>query len=331
VYAYSIDPVNGTESQVPGSPKTLSARSGSNIVNGDAQISGTFDGSPLQIRTRDTLAGAIDSLVWNGREFIDNFDHGRQLQFDATFDGMGGCFNPTEAGSSYDGNISFPSSSSLQAINANGNVLTTQTRMALWFKSNYVDPSNKCPAITTSLSYPDSYSGQILSNHVLNKKVTIGFQGIPNVIEYEADYVVPSNEHYDTAAFQLIVYLAPEFSRFYLYNVKRGILSTAPGSDQLGAEQASSLPVIAATSDGSYALGIYSYEVSSGSSASYIWMKYTSQDTYVLPGNPTTALYFIFNEAAVNPGVHTHRGYFIVGSLNQVKAAMSSLHKHFCG
>src|SRR5687768_5976005 len=36
--------------------------------------------SEIVITTTPRVAGAIHSLTWNGKEFIDSFDHGRQLQ-----------------------------------------------------------------------------------------------------------------------------------------------------------------------------------------------------------------------------------------------------------
>jgi len=54
---------------------------------GDATIRGVAGSSEITIRTTSRLAGAIDSLTWNGKEFIDSFDHGRQLQSAASFDG----------------------------------------------------------------------------------------------------------------------------------------------------------------------------------------------------------------------------------------------------
>jgi hypothetical protein len=53
------------------------------------------------ITTTSRLAGAIHSLQWNGKEFIDSADHGRQLQSACSFDNArhanAETFNPTEA------------------------------------------------------------------------------------------------------------------------------------------------------------------------------------------------------------------------------------------
>ncbi|MCE2685056.1 MAG: hypothetical protein LW857_07850, partial [Verrucomicrobiae bacterium] len=59
-------------------------------VSGDAELAGTLGGKPLVIRTTSRLAGAIDSVRWDGVEFIDSHDHGRQLQsaINADVDGV---------------------------------------------------------------------------------------------------------------------------------------------------------------------------------------------------------------------------------------------------
>jgi len=73
------------------------------VVSGDAELTGLIGGKPLVIRTTSRLAGAIDSLKWDGVEFIDSHDHGRQLQSAISADVNGvfhvECYNPTEAGS----------------------------------------------------------------------------------------------------------------------------------------------------------------------------------------------------------------------------------------
>ena len=78
-----------------------------NVSNGNTVIRRSAGESEIVITTRPRVAGAIHSLTWNGKEFIDSFDHGRQLQSAANFD-CGGrftpeTFNPTEAGSRRNG------------------------------------------------------------------------------------------------------------------------------------------------------------------------------------------------------------------------------------
>ena len=70
--------------------------------SGNALIRGKAGSSEIVITTSERLAGAIHSLKWGDKEFIDSQDHGRQLQSAASFDCATGkefwaeCFNPTE-------------------------------------------------------------------------------------------------------------------------------------------------------------------------------------------------------------------------------------------
>ena len=72
-------------------------------VSGNAVIRAPAGRSEIAITTTSRVAGAIHSLTWDGKEFIDSADHGRQLQSASNFDVAGDftpeTFNPTEAGS----------------------------------------------------------------------------------------------------------------------------------------------------------------------------------------------------------------------------------------
>ena len=76
-------------------------------ADGGTTVRATAGGSEIVITTTPRLAGAIHSLTWGGKEFIDSADHGRQLQSASNFDYgtpiTGETFNPTEAGSRRDG------------------------------------------------------------------------------------------------------------------------------------------------------------------------------------------------------------------------------------
>ena len=106
-------------------------------ADGNAVIRRQAGPSEIVITTTDRLAGAIDSLTWNGKEFIDSTDHGRQLQSAASFDcARSGefwaeCYNPTEAGSRDDG-TGKTSSSKLLSMHAEGDRLESTTQMAFW-------------------------------------------------------------------------------------------------------------------------------------------------------------------------------------------------------
>lgn len=115
-----------------GSPLHLNEIANQN--SGDSSISAPALGSTISISTSSRLAGAIGSLTWNGKEFINQDDHGRELQSASAFDGLGECFNPTEAGSLAD---NATSTSILIGLEAVGNNLQTTSQMAFWTPVNY--------------------------------------------------------------------------------------------------------------------------------------------------------------------------------------------------
>ena len=205
----------------------------SHAVNGDREIGKMVNGHFLTISTCDHDAGAICSVTWKGKEFIDDHDKGRQLQSAATFDHMEELWNPTEAGASQltDGFNPSPSSSYLLGLNQLDTAIVTYTQMAFW----------------------NPVSGKVRSDHILRKAVSIGYMTIPNVIPYNVRYTIPEGESHFFGKFEhLTGYMPAEFSKFYTYEPKSrvlGVLSDGPGEQPL--------PIIFSTPDGAYAMGIY--------------------------------------------------------------------------
>jgi len=245
-------------------------------------ITGSFNGAPIVARTSSDLGGAIYSLTWQGKEFLNSSDHGRELQSASSFDDLGEAYNPTEAGASRD---RLHSTSVVRSLATAGNVLQGETQMAFWRGG--------------------------LSNHVLKRKITIGFGGIPNVVQHLVTFVVP--ERRATATFEALTgYMPPEFARFYSYNPETRVLSNL--SDGPG-EQA--LPVILATPDGAYAMGVYSPHSEALRGGGYGRWRFQSER--VVKWN------CVYRSANIYPGAYSTECYSIIGSLENVKDAMSRL------
>ena len=85
----------------------------------------------LAVTVSQRDAGAVCSLVYDGQEFVNDHDHGRQLQVAWFYDGHGEAYNPTEAGSDSDG-TGAQSSSRLLSVNVDGPTLQTQCHPAFW-------------------------------------------------------------------------------------------------------------------------------------------------------------------------------------------------------
>ena len=151
--------------------KTFAAKAGDDqLPSGDGSIRGDTGRSEIVITTTRRLAGAIDSLTWDGQEFIDSADHGRQLQSASNLDCgtaiQAETFNPTEAGSRDDG-AGPKSTSRLLHYLADKNCLQTTTQMAFWLAPGQKSGGHAAKNKT------------LLSNHLLTKRVTIGIESLP--------------------------------------------------------------------------------------------------------------------------------------------------------
>ncbi|MFO0945174.1 MAG: hypothetical protein U1D30_04390 [Planctomycetota bacterium] len=212
--------------------------------SGDAVIRTLAGDSEIVITTTERLAGAIHSLTWGGKEFIDSVDHGRQLQSAASFDCAAKgefwaeCYNPTEAGSRRDG-AGARSTSRLLEIHAEGAELRTKTRMAFWLAPG--EESSGRPAL----------NDRILSDHLVEKRVHIGHGTHANILEYEVMFTVPGERHTFAQFEALTGYMPAEFQRFWKFSPdsqKLEPLDDGPGEQPF--------PVVLATEDGSHAMGV---------------------------------------------------------------------------
>ena len=281
--------------------------------NGHSVIRGPALGSEVVITTTPRLAGAIHSLTWNGKEFINSTDHGRQLQSAANFDlgtrFTGETFNPTEAGSRNDG-AGKTSSSRLLHIATTKNSLQTTTQMAFWLAPGQ-----------TSGGHP-AKNKKILSDHLLTKRVKIGIEGLPNVIQHDVTFSMPVTEKHTYAQFEAVTgYMPPEFHRFWKFNPKTG--ETEPLTDGPGEQ---SQPVILATGNGSHAMGVYSPQQPSPGyeRAGYGRFRFAKQK--VVKWN---CVFRIRDPYGVEPGDYSFRSYVIVGDLKTVTETMQALHERF--
>jgi hypothetical protein len=282
--------------------------------SGDAVIRSDYAGSEIKITTTSRLAGAIHSLTWNGQEFIDSHDHGRQLQSASNLDAgsrmIGETFNPTEAGSRFDGAGS-TSTSRLVHLIANGNTLQTTTQMAFWLR-----PGEK------SSGHPAKNNTR-LSNHLLTKRVTIGYRNLPNVIQYNVTFGIPIDETHKYAQFEAVTgYMPSEFSQFQTVNLETGKLS--PLSDGPGEQ---SQPIVFSTKDGTHCMGIYSPQQPSPgfNNAGYGRWRFVSQN--VVKWN---CVFRVKDPNGVRPGDYSFRSFVVVGSVQEVVDTMIRLKKWIC-
>jgi len=202
--------------------------------------------SEIVITTTSRVAGAIHSLTWNGREFIDSLDHGRQMQSAVNLDVDGRLFNetfnPTEAGCERD--MAGPTSSSrLLCFTAGDTELVAVNRMAFWLRPG--QSSGGHPALNPTT----------LSNHVLVKHVRIGCPRLPlpardHAICFDVAFMLPADETHERATFEsLTAYMPVEFDTFHGLSPDGKLLPLTKGTGE------QPLPVVVSTAAGGHAMG----------------------------------------------------------------------------
>lgn len=164
-------------------------------------------GDPLTVRANARFAGAINSVTWRGTQFIDHYDHGRELQVAVHVAGYGGseCYNPTEAGSQRDG-TGDTSSSVVLGTWRGDHGFSTSSRLAFWNVPGEKSPGCKEGAANTT----------IVSDFVLSKIVTLANDGL---LIYDFTIDVPGD--YEGATIEApVMYMPKGFSRFKFFDPK---------------------------------------------------------------------------------------------------------------
>ena len=310
---FAIDP-DAPAGHWPLPPRTFRLAPVRQPAPGDAVVRSRQDAgpTPIVLRTSERCAGAIVSLRWNGVEFIDRHDHGRELQSASNHQPLGRpwggeCFNPTEAGSRADGTGPF-STSRLLALEAEDGRLRTRVEPAFW-----LHPGQRGP------DCPRALSPGLRSRHRIGKRVTVGLPCLPHALDYEVTFEVPADERHVYHQFEIVTgYMPAEFSRFLGYDPARRRL--VPLSDGPGEQR---LPVILATESGGHAMGVWSPE----GGVRYGRFRFPAQR--VVKWNAVARVGRRDGTVPVRSGEFRYRAFVLVGSLDDVRATMERLDEHF--
>lgn len=269
--------------------------------------------SEIVITTTSRLAGAVHSLTWNGQEFIDSTDHGRQLQSASSFSSDGNhwaeAFNPTEAGSRDDGAGPNSTSRLLHSLTTADSLQTT-SQMAFWLAPG--QKSEGHPALNMTKR----------SNHLLTKRVQIGLSELPHVIRYDVTFTVPVGERHTFAQFEALTgYMPEQFRSFWTFRPETGELQ--PISDGPG-EQA--FPIVLSTESGSHAMGIYSPQQPSPGFENAGYGRWRFARERVVKWNT------VFRQRradGIEPGEFMFRNFVVVGDRETVRTSLVELHRRF--
>jgi hypothetical protein len=273
-------------------------------ATGDFKIEAPALGSMLQLETSARFAGSATTLIFRGKQFVDARDHGRELQSASSFDGFGECFNPTEAGSVTDGDKQ-TTTSKLLAAKAGPNWVATQTDMAFWLPPGY-DYKHQCgmsPTATHAVNHT------LTGGHILDKRIELGEAGETNVISDRVTFTVP--EAHGSGTFEAATLYTPmDFSKRYVFNFGTGEVEPTAVTGEQG------LPVILATPDGKYAVGLFS---------PFLPQAGRGYGTFSFPD--TNKINCVFREKSIAAGQKfSYLCDFVVGTLAEVKATITRLH-----
>jgi hypothetical protein len=260
-------------------------------------------------------AGAVCSLVYDGKEFVNDYDHGRQLQVAWIYNDQDEAYNPTEAGSGDDGTGPHSTSQLLSAQVAGGTLLTV-SHPAYW-KHPGPGKNGKNTALVTK--------------DTLTKKITLGYNGDPHVMIFDTTLAIsPELTGPPITALRIeapTLYTGFDLSGHYLFDLTSGELTAVPSrakhkdsmNERIYRVTRRELIPILSSSDGRHAVAFYTPQ------ATNFWSYYTWD---VPSDNPVSACMKItafFQHAAEVGRTYEYRTFIIVGDLATVKACARRL------
>ncbi|WP_395343292.1 hypothetical protein PN836_003080 [Ningiella sp. W23] len=322
--------------------------------NGTAFIYDNMGSNSVVIATCDKFAGAICRLSFNGKQLVDNFDHGRQIQtavfypnsaFNADGSRMGSeAFAPTEAGSRVDGQGN-NSTSLLQSIYSNADYLKTKIRPAYWLQPGESSPAGLgATGLNTSL----------VSNTIVEKEIKIGYSkngvNIPHAIEINHKITLepnlPNNVNYGNSqnsagnkmTFEVIAaYLHKDLNKFYSFNEATGKLVLLSGNKHNSYEGA----FVVSNQQGTVWLGLYTPDGSTYNQSNGDWqvnskgywhnygMQYLDANTDLSSQRGLVKLNSVMRKMGGANEVHNFRHFLaLAGSKQGIETVMSNLYQY---
>ncbi len=265
----------------------------------------------VTISARD--AGAVCSLVYGGKEFVNDDDHGRQMQVAWIYNDMDEAYNPTEAGSCRDGTGS-KTTSQLLSVQIQSNTLRTVNHPAYWRHTDMPEKHRSNTALVT--------------RDTLAKKLTLGHDGNPNVLVFDTVVTIsPELTGPPVTSLRIeapTLYATADLSRHYLFNLASGALTSVPSrsnrknilNTRISRVTRRNLIPILSSPDGRYSVAFYTPQ------AENFWAYFT----WDVPGICVKVTTF-FKHAVKTGQSYSYRNFVIVGDMATVKASAMQLHK----
>jgi hypothetical protein len=291
------------------------------------EVNYSLSAGGVTIRANKAAGGAISELIWNGKQFINNYDYGRQIQIAFNFTNVGEFDNPNEAGSRYgcpgvvDATVA--QGSPIHYVTSMGNTLRTKTSPLQWNPENWGGDAR----------WPVMWGGTI------SKEVTLNYDSSysAHIIRWDSTLEVPASDVTGQGDWELVTaYLTSDFNKLYAFdavtdtlydktnNVTNNVCLDAPNQNL----RPDSGGVIVATGNGAYALGAFRTAVGSNPNHFALCRYWNSQGGGKYGGDATK--WAVMGRYAGFPGVlagtNTGTAYLVVGTLNDVADTMREMY-----
>ena len=163
---------------------------------------------------------------------------------------------------------------------------------------------------------------KVLSDHLVSKRVRIGYGKLANVIEYEVTFTVPKGERHTYAQFEALTgYMPPEFGRFWKFHAGAGRLEALDdGPGEQGA------PVVFATEGKTHAMGVFSPDQPSPGYERAGYGRFRFQAEKVVKWN---CVFRVWNDQGIAAGEYRFRTFVAVGALEDVRQSLAALVEEF--
>jgi hypothetical protein len=270
-------------------------------ADGTLILARPFGRSEISLRLSRRVAGAVDSLTWDGVTFLADTEPGDALQARLTLGTGVPCPEASEAGTPQDG-TGLPAARRLLGLRSGRSWAETESRMA-WERPE--DSGENHPA--------GREAGPAPPDVVLHKRVALGLPGLGNALEVQVRFVLSGT----AAALRLEplgAAVPAEFSEAWRFDPATGGISPlSPGPGE-GPD-----PVILAMPEGSHALAVWAPKPAEQEPGA------PRPGFAVRPEAGATRLSCRFRIANAAAGDHDVACYALVGSLADVRAALRSL------
>lgn len=283
----------------------------------------TISGGGVTAHANVVAGGAIWDWTWNGKQFVNAQDCGREIQ------------TALQVPSRY------------QDIPECGDRFSVHSQAA-WLRHGAPLASSSAGGTTfTSASIPLDWGGganhwgasqdgpNLWLNWRIGKTITMNFNNMGPVAQYQATVTAPVSSSDGVLEFPM-VYMPSEFNRFWTYdagtNSLTEVTSSMPNGCGTGAPGYTFTPsyggVIISDSTGNYAMGVYAGSRSVGGAESYfaMWKFWCAADGSAQYNFDTSKLDIIYgNSASIPTGTSTYVSYLINGTVTDVASKMLAL------